>query len=71
MKKVISINGMACEHCAATVKSALESLDAVKSAKVELKKNSATVKLSDDVSDDVLTKAVTDAGFEVTAIAEK
>lgn len=71
MKKIISINGMACEHCVATVKTALESLDAVKSAKVELKKNSATVKLAEDVSNDVLTQAITDAGFEVTAITEK
>lgn len=71
MKKVISIDGMACEHCVATVKAALESIDAVKSAKVELKKNSATVKLTDNVSDDILTKAVTDAGFAVTAITEK
>lgn len=71
MKKVISVEGMSCEHCAASVKSALEKLDGVKSAKVDLKKKSATVKLNDDVADDVLKSAVTDAGFTPVSIIEK
>ena len=71
MKKIISINGMHCEHCANAVKTSLEALDGVKSAKVELKKNSATVKLSDNVSDDVLKAAVTDAGFTPVDVMEK
>lgn len=69
MKKVISVEGMACEHCVAAVKNALEALDGVKSAKVELKKKTATVKMSDDVSDDALKQAVADAGFTATDIA--
>ena len=47
MKKIISVEGMSCEHCVAAVKSALEKLDGVKAAKVDLKKKTATVKLSD------------------------
>lgn len=68
MKKIISIEGMACEHCVSAVKNALENTQGVKSAKVDLKKKTAVVKLSDSVSDDLLTQAVSDAGFTVTAI---
>ena len=71
MKKILSIDGMACEHCVNAVKTALENLDAVKSAKVDLKKKSAAVKLSRDVSNIDLIKAVEDAGFSVTSITEK
>lgn len=71
MKKIISIDGMACEHCASTVKTALEELAGVKTAKVEFKKNSATIKFSDNVSDDAIKTAVTEAGFTVTGIESK
>ena len=71
MKKIISVEGMSCEHCAAAVKNALEELDGVKSAKVELKKKSATVKLSENVADDVLNAAVTNAGFTPVSVIEK
>ena len=71
MKKIISVEGMSCEHCVASVKSALEKLDGVKSAKVDLKKKSATVKLSDNVADDVLKSAITEAGFTPVSVIEK
>lgn len=71
MKKIITIEGMSCEHCAATVKNALEGLDGVKSAKVDLKKKSATVKLADNIADDTLITAVTDAGFTPVSVTEK
>ncbi len=71
MKKIISVEGMSCEHCAASVKSSLEKLDGVKSAKVDLKKKSATVKLTENVADDVLKSAVTEAGFTPVSVIEK
>lgn len=71
MKKIITIDGMACEHCVSSVKNALEKLDGVKSVKVELKKKSATVKLSDNIADDVLKSAVTLAGFTPISVIEK
>lgn len=71
MKKIISVEGMSCQHCVAAVKAALEGLEGVKSAKVDLKKKSATVKLSENVADDVLKSAVTDAGFNPVSIIEK
>lgn len=71
MKKIISVEGMSCQHCVAAVKAALEGLEGVKSAKVDLKKKSATVKLSENVADDVLKSAVTAAGFNPVSIIEK
>lgn len=67
LKRQLTIEGMMCMHCAASVTQALEALDGV-TAKVNLKKQTATVTLSEPITDDILKKAVTDAGFTVTAI---
>ncbi len=68
MTKTIKINGMMCAHCVGHVSDALNSVDGV-SANVSLDNGGeAVVTLSKDVSDDVLRQAVTDAGYEVTAI---
>ena len=68
IKKHLIIEGMLCRHCVASVTEALESLDGV-TAKVNLKKQSATVTLTHPIADDTLIKVVTDAGFGVTNIA--
>ena len=68
MKKVMMIEGMSCDHCSATVEKVLSGIDGVKSAKVNLKKKSADVKLDKEVPDEVLKAAVTDAGYEVVGI---
>ena len=67
VKKTMTIEGMMCAHCAASVTKALESLKGVK-AKIDLKKKQAAVTISGDVTDDMLIKAVTDAGFEVVSV---
>lgn len=68
MKKVLKIKGMSCEHCKATVEKALKSIDGVENAVVDLKHESADVTMSKEVKNDVLSKAVTDAGYEVTKV---
>lgn len=67
MTKTMTIEGMMCTHCSGRVESVLNAIDGV-SAKVDLQKKCATITLSDDVSDEMLRKAVTDAGYEVVAI---
>lgn len=67
IKKTMTIEGMMCAHCAATVTKALESIDGVK-AKIDLKKKQAVVTLRSEVSDELLTKAVTEAGFQVVSV---
>jgi len=70
MKKIIEIKGMSCEHCQARVEKALNVLEGV-DAKVDLKKNRAVVNLSKDITDQVLSDAVTEAGYEVVSVTEK
>jgi Cu2+-exporting ATPase len=68
MTKTIYITGMMCGHCEATVKKALEALSGVDAAEVSHEAGTAVVTLSADISDEVLTKAVTDKDYEVTDI---
>ena len=68
MKKTLFITGMMCAHCENHVKTALEALPGVESALVSKDSGTAEVVLSQPVADDVLTKAVTDGGYEVTEI---
>ena len=71
MKKLISVEGMCCEHCAARVEKALSAVEGVVSADVKLKKKLAVVRSREEISDEVLTKVITDAGYTVTAIVNK
>ena len=71
MTKVISIEGMMCNHCTGTVQKALEAVEGVKAVTMSLEQKNATVELASDVADDVLAKAVTDAGYEVKAVITK
>ena len=68
MKKTITIEGMMCSHCSGRVKDALAALDGVSSAEVSHETGKAEVTLSAAVADEVLTKAVTDAGYQVNEI---
>ncbi|MCI6717173.1 MAG: heavy-metal-associated domain-containing protein [Bacilli bacterium] len=68
MKKVITIEGMHCDHCAQKVTSSLEQIDGIKKVKVHLKKKQATVVLEHDVDNNDITSVVKNAGFEVIEI---
>lgn len=65
MKKEWHVEGMSCQHCAARVEEALNALEQVKSASVNLKKKCVKIKLLEDVSDEELRKAIEDAGYQV------
>lgn len=65
MKKTILIEGMSCNHCSSRVENALNALEGTK-AKVDLKKKCAFVET--ELSDEVLTHAVEDAGYTVKKI---
>lgn len=68
MEKTLNITGMMCGHCEAHVKKALEAVAGVTEAVASHEKGTAVVTLSQEVSNDVLTAAVKDAGYEVTGI---
>ena len=68
MEKKLSVEGMMCQHCVAHVKKALEGIEGVEEAVVDLDSNSATAKLSADVADQVLVDAIVDAGYEAKVV---
>ncbi len=65
MVKVLDVEGMMCAHCQAHVKEALEGVAGVTKADVSLEEKQASVTMADEVSDEVLTEAVTKAGYKV------
>ncbi len=67
-KKTLSVEGMSCEHCVKRVTEALEKVEGVKKAKVDLKKKSAVVVLEQEVADETLVAAVVDAGYQAKAV---
>ncbi len=68
MKKVLKVEGMMCQHCKARVEKALSAVEGVASCAVDLDAKTAACTLNADVADEVLTKAVTDAGYDVLGV---
>ncbi len=65
MTKTMKIEGMMCAHCSGRVEKALNDLPGV-TATVDLEAGTASI--TGGAADDVLTKAVTDAGYTVVSI---
>lgn len=68
MNKRLTIDGMMCMHCVARVEKTLLGVEGVKSVKVSLDDKSADVVLESNIDNDILIKAIEDAGYEVTDI---
>ena len=68
MKKTLTVEGMMCPHCEARVKKALEALPQVDEALVSPEASTAIVTLNAEVDDEVLTMAVEQQDYAVTAI---
>ncbi|MBU8763703.1 copper ion binding protein [Micrococcus luteus] len=61
----IPVKGMTCEGCVNSVTKALQGVDGVKEAQVELERNQATITFDDSkTSKTALKKAVEEAGYE-------
>ena len=63
--KTLNVEGMSCMHCVKKVENALKELKGVKSVKVSLDDKKAEVTLKENIDDEVLKKAIEDAGYEV------
>lgn len=66
--KTIYIEGMQCNHCKMAVEKALNNLNGVTDAQVNLENKSAIIKLSQEVNDSEIKKAIEEAGYEVKEI---
>ena len=71
LEKEIKIEGMMCGHCEAAVKKCLEALPNVIEATASHTDGIATVKLSAEISDSKIKKAVEAEGYKVTEICTK
>lgn len=67
MRTVLKIEGMLCAHCAERVQKALLSVDGVEKVVMSLDERTAAV-ISEDADSELFIEAVTDAGYEVTAV---
>ena len=68
MNKTMKIEGMMCTHCTGRVEKALAAIDGVDKVEMSLEGKSAALTLSKDVDNQVLTGAVTEAGYEVVSV---
>ena len=69
LKTTIKVPTMVCGSCVTTVTNALKKVDGVKTAKVDLKKKTATVTYaSTKVTLDKLEKAISEAGYDANTI---
>ena len=59
MEKKIKVESMMCEKCVKRVKKALEAVDGVEEARVDLDSKLAIVTLAGDVEDAALVEAIT------------
>lgn len=68
MTKTIIIEGMSCGHCTARVQKALEALEGISAVTMSLEQKSAEITLDQEISNQLLTQTITDAGYEVVEI---
>jgi Cu+-exporting ATPase len=67
MKKTLKIDGMMCSHCTGRVSQVLNAIDGV-SAEVSLEDKAAYLTMDAEIADEILVKAVTDAGYTVVEV---
>lgn len=68
MEKTLSVQGMSCGHCKMSVEGALNKLDGVSKAEVNLEAGKVDVTFDESkVNVDTLKEAIEDQGYDVEA----
>lgn len=68
IKKVITIEGMMCEHCKEKVEKSLLKLDSITKVKVSLKDKTATIYSSVSIPDEDIIDTINKLDYKVTSI---
>ena len=68
IQKVITVNGMHCEHCQKRVENALSSLREVKKVEVTLEDKKVRVILKKEIGDEKIKEAIETLGYSVENI---
>lgn len=64
MTKTFKVEGMMCNHCVMHVKKALEEIDGVISAEVDLKAEKATITSSKEIDNKTIENKIDEAGYK-------
>ncbi len=67
-EKIISIEGIMCQHCVRHATEALEKIDGVSDVKVSLENKNAVIHVNQNVTDEQITNAIVAAGYEIISI---
>lgn len=70
IKKIITIEGMMCEHCKSKVEKSLLELNDVSKVKVSLKDKTATIYSKSSINDSDIINAITKLDYKVIDIGE-
>lgn len=70
IKKVITIEGMMCEHCKAKVEKSLLELNGITKIKVSLKDKTATIYSSVSIPDEDIIDTINKLDYKVTSIGK-
>ena len=71
IKKIVTIEGMMCNHCKNKVESSLKELENVTKVKVNLTNKKAEIYSNAVISDEDIKKTITNLGYQVTSIEGK
>lgn len=69
MKKIISVEGMSCNHCVMAVTKALNELEGVSTVDVDLAGKKVVVE-GNNLVEETLKEVIEDAGYDVLEIKE-
>lgn len=70
MKKIITVEGMMCQHCVQHVTKALSAVPGVSDVSVTLEPGEAALTAAPEVTDDALRAAVEEAGYTAVAVRD-
>lgn len=71
IRKIVTIEGMMCNHCKNKVESSLKELENVTKVKVNLANKKAEIYSNAVISDEDIKKIITNLGYQVTSIEGK
>lgn len=70
IKKVVTIEGMMCEHCKNKVETSLSSINNVSKVKVNLKDKTATIYSTASINNEDIEKIIKKLDYQIISIGE-
>lgn len=70
IKKIVTIEGMMCEHCKNKVETSLSSINNVSKVKVNLKDKTATIYSTASINNEDIKKIIKKLDYQIISIGE-